>query len=385
MKRRKISKPSSQVDLNYPLDYLYPDEFGVIDEEEIDLICEHNALDLVLIENASEVFKKVMMGRGVFERILQKIIVESNRSDITYIDSERFPFYVKGPLVEYFDDNDLASSTTSTEYEYNELVANKQVLVKRALRNHDHIITILAVNLEEFGGHYVAVVHGHGVTEIFDSMQTESDDSAFSKIKGYYTPWFMQLVNDIFPGEVRVPDCIIDQLSIQLTGGFITGKPLLIEVAEKEGWMTKEYRNLLSMQSTESQNHFCYLWSIWWIHLKVNGVNFQEVLNDTIANVDPLVVIKRYGWCLVYYLDLDRKLGEYKKFFDKHFLAIWDNEVQGEKLSPDFRRYKMPAPNKCYSLNNVLNYSIGPVNDLVKVRNTPVPKFLCPTLRKMTN
>ena len=59
--------------------------------------------------------------------------------------------------------------------------------------------------------------------------------------------------------------------------------------------------------------------------------------------LDPLIIIKRYAWCLVNIFDLFKyaldDVKKYKSFYEKHFLSIWSNHPLNDKLSLSFLRY----------------------------------------------
>lgn len=369
MSSKKSSK-KSKLDLALPLDYLYPDEFGEMDEGEEELICEYNALDLVLLENASELFRMAVQEEGVIEKIL-KTLVEAYSEDnpkLHYLYSNTFPFYVSQNLKNKFYKSDTVSSINK-EREYRKNVKNYR---KHINPNKDYV-SVVAVDLEEFGGHYAAFHYSNGVVTLFDSMQAnipEKEKKLYPttiKSSSYYTPYFSQLVSDIFPGAtVNVPDCIKDELSLQYTGGFPETLPYSLERQK----VPAKLKKLLKMQSTESQNHFCYLWSIWWLHLKLMGLKFQNILG-LFKNNDPLIVIKKYGWCILQILKIKT---EYPEFFKKHFMSIWSNGQ--DRLSPEFRRYDISVPSKCENINDALLQSVEKFV-LNPVSNTPIPRELC--------
>ena len=188
---------------------------------------------------------------------------------------------------------------------------------------------------------------------------------------GYYTPYFIQLAYDIFnPKNVVVPDCIEEKLSLQITGGFPLNYPLAVEKSRLDA----KTKIILSEQSTESQNHFCYLWAIWWIHLQINKISLSQVLTTA---VDPLVMIKTYGWCILKILNLDEKIFDmgHLEFFNYHFPAIWDNIPSGNKLSRKFGRYLINTDD-CEDIDDALRKSIS-VKPPILVDNSPVPQDLC--------
>ena len=358
------------MDLSIPLDYLYPEVFGAIDKEEKDLICKLGALDLVLIENASDVATKTIQGGGYIEYIL-KSIVSSYKTGYVHLPSETFPFYLTPENKDtYFKDAFIDAGFDKANYI--KLVKNYRKIIGNS--KSKKIVTVLGLDLGEDGGHYAAFHYDKNVVSIFDSMQVENtkDDKNFKSI-GYYTPYFIQLAGDLFPSaKIVVPDCIKSELSTQFTGGF--GGNLPLAVSEAKG-LAKRKQKLISIQATESQNHFCYMWSIWWIHLRVAGYSFQKVL-DMLKTTDPLTVIKRYIWCVIHVLKIPLFDKRFKSFFEKHFLSIWSNYPLEDKLSIKFARYKLPAINPCINLSDALLHSINPIK-LIPEPNTPVPKELC--------
>jgi hypothetical protein len=359
-KRKKIKKS-----LNYPLSILNGE---IPDQEEMDLICKYGALDLVLIEGASDLIGDVI--KNNLELILEKIVLASNNKNVEYMRSETFPFYVNQDVKhKYF----LKDETVKNSDEYFQLVSEyrEEFLSKK----QKDIVTVLALNLGN-EGHYAAVYYSNDTVYLFESMSVKIHpthrykyDSSY-KSAGYYTPYYVSLAKDIFsPRKITVPDCISEELSLQFTGGFPSHMPLKVRTSNK----TKEEQRLLSIQSTESQNHFCYLWAIWWLHLRLVDMNFET--NIKIFNkLDPLVAIKRYAWCILVSLNLLAEI-ENKDFFKKHFMSIWSNVPLTDKLSLQFGRYDIPLP-KCSNILDAITQSVIVV-PLNRVENTPVPSDLC--------
>jgi hypothetical protein len=78
--------------MSLPLEIIDPKYYGDFDDEQKRLICDVNAYDLVLIENASELFREMAQDENNLELMLRAI---TKGSSIDYLDSETFPFYVK--------------------------------------------------------------------------------------------------------------------------------------------------------------------------------------------------------------------------------------------------------------------------------------------------
>ncbi len=356
--------------MEYPLSYYKYKEFPALDKEELTLIC-NGALDLVLIEDASEVIRLALHRENIFEKILENIV--STNPDYEFIRSETFPFYMNYNTKQKHYPDRNPSSLADKEM-YNETINSYREVLENINKNKK-LVTILGTSLGNSGGHYAAFHYENGIVSIFDSMQIENKRTARSGYKslGYYTAYFIQLAQDLFPkSQVIVPDCIKDQLAIQLTGGFSEGQPLAVRDSTK---LADKDKILLSIQSTESQNHFCYLWAIWYIHLKVSDISVEDVMNKLFTKIDPLVSIKRYAWCLVELLKI--KIDpRFQKFFYAHFLSIWSNVPLGNKLSHNFARYSISRPKKCANISDVLLESLTPIK-LIREENTPIPKGFC--------
>jgi hypothetical protein len=172
-------------------------------------------------------------------------------------------------------------------------------------------------------------------------------------------------------------------LSVQVTGGFPSNEPAMYSN------MTR-YRNLHEMfeppdenildQVIASQNHFCYMWAMWYISLRLHGKNIEDVLPEfdksgvlsaelsnksTVTEMKkytkhatewhnlflPLVVIKKFIFCLMNkrgpvrdafqtFIGCDKDKPCYAfEFFKAHFMSVWHNEIS--PTSSKFERYKI--------------------------------------------
>lgn len=362
-------RSKKEINLSLPLEVSHPDEFGELDNDQKELILQYEALDLVLIENASELFRVSLQKEEVFENILKSIVDAQKKKNIKYLESETFPFYVSDKMKNLYKKEKEASSSEKMRKKYLSLV-NKY---KKKINRKQEYVSIIAVDLGSSGGHYAAFYYSNDKVTLFDSMQTSVSEnlrnlySQSVKSASQYTHYFFQLASDIFPeAQIEIPDCIKKEVSLQYTGGFLEDLPYFLENSD----IDESTKRRLILQTTESQNHFCYLWSIWWIHMQVLGIDFSDVLK-LFETTDPLIVIKKYGWCVVHILNIHI---DYEKFFNKHFLSIWSNG--NDKMSIEFNKYTIPKPLKCKDdINYAFDQSIQNIIP-TKVSNTIIPTKL---------
>jgi hypothetical protein len=224
----------------------------------------------------------------------------------------------------------------------------------------------IGADLGEVGHYGIAIKNGKKVV-VFDSMQVKGDSG--------YTAIFCQFAQDIFGIEPTVfldPD---KQTCPQPTGGFVNREP---------GESDEKY--LYRLQDLHSQNHFCYLWAIWYFHVFITEGEeaianiFQELLKKRIP---PLVAIKRYIWSILHsFYPTDRKLGELltevistaheqmvdkktidflTRFFMLNFRYIWDDMGTGNfqlysVIECDLHKFRNMA-----NINECLKYSMEEV------------------------
>lgn len=367
------------VGLDRPLALVDPRKFEPLDEGEMQLICHDYALDLVLIENATELFRQGFHGEGVLEQALDKIVKGSKLPGATFLPSEAFPMYMpEASIRQFYPYDGSVSAGDKLRRKYFQQVSAYRQQVESAKRTHTIIVTVLAVDLGLAGGHYAAVFYVNGVANIFDSMQYRKGKKEEG---GYYTPYFTQLVQDAFGSQVAIPDCISAMMTPQMTGGFFENRPQEVDRSLARRRIDEDRADLLSRQSTDSQNHFCYMWALWRIHLYLQGIPVEPVLRDIVkSGYDPLFIIKRYSWCMFHLLGLNQRLGDYVEFFNTHFPAVWANVPLGNKLSPDFTRYQLAfdrSDSTCNNVNEALEKSLNQVR-VIPVQSTPVPPGVCP-------
>jgi len=289
-------------------------------------------LDVVLIENASEIVSQMKNTHGFIEQIFD-FILEDNKKGYKFLGSYNFP----------------------------ESVAGIEKKAKSLKREHDmsakKLILHVSLDLGDVG-HYGIIIRNGNTVIVFDSMQATDKDSEHS----YYTPKFKLIAKALFGINPIVPN-IRGCESLQPTGGFVEEKK------SDKGWF-------YAVQNADSQNHFCYMWAIWWCHLFIIGgkrATDKAIKSIYRRKILPLVVIKRYIWALLnsFYTsnkdltDLfkevigqkvpDRDIHRILAFFMVHFRYIWD-----DLDTKDVKKFNRYAIIDC-DLNEVRN--MGSTND----------------------
>lgn len=314
--------------MNTPLEIVDPFNYGELDEAQTHLI-ETDALDLVLIENANETFRQFMMeGRNTkLERLMRKIKCEDEnslylRSDTVDISENEGEWYI--------NDSDINEKTIK---KYIKDACSK--VRSHFVNKHTIIYTIFGLNLGS-GGHYGAFVCDlrKSVVRIFDSMSGEYGDAGDALISGTQE-CFLDMANRIFNDSNFIKslkskthkkykfECKPVEVSyiLQPTGGF---EELISP--ELEHMEDSELQREINIQHTDSQNHFCYIWSILFIHIYLRGK--MRLFNSFVKNmrdksVIPLVVIKQYILGLLNIMNKGEL--EHVLFFYRHFPRIWSN------------------------------------------------------------
>lgn len=356
---------SSRVDV--PLEY-QDASFGELDDEQKYAI-KKDALDLVLLENASELARLVMMEAGDGKHIERVLAAISKSNGCMTIPSQTFPIWMdpktsrkessnpkdsEDDEILVYDDSEYTKLKDAKQiYTFKVKSIQKQVELLKRNNKKGCIFSVFALDLGKYlendlGGHYAAFYYDIETKEVdvFDSMQQSDKGSV-------YTPFFRQLGAHIFnvsisKSNITKTKCFNKELSLQFTGGFSSNPSVMVDTSEKR--LTITDKKNLNIQSTESQNHFCYIWSIWFIHLKLRGFDVCRVAKELREKkVDPLVVIKRYMWAL-FHLNLDGTFlineipTKHRKFFNHNFLAVWTNDPERIfKLNHTFNRYAIPG------------------------------------------
>lgn len=350
-KKVKVSSPIYQHEslLDVPLECQDPEEYGNLDEEQIFLL-KNNALDLVLIENAAELLRRVMMSKDNIERVLT--LLSNTYEGCGVLPSESFPMYSSKPH--------LQSLNTGTENQYKKAVSNMRKKYLKLIERKDVKCVFAVFGLivdPDGGGHYgsfyVNVTTGRVM--MFDSMQMTEQGSS-------YSDHFQGLAVDIFgTNEIYYDSDWRPETSLQLTGGFSQNDSLMVRLYPTK--FNRLEKKFINIQSTESQNHFCYMWSIWSIHLRMLNMEPHNVaIKIRERGVDPLTVIKRYSWALFNFPALnfiEQIPKRYQNFFKYHWPSIWSNDPL-RKFVPNlfFSRYSIPL-DFCQDISSCAHLSYG--------------------------
>ena len=341
---------NKSIDLNVPLE-MQSKKFEEIDNAQKDLICKNNALDLVLIENANEIFRMFMQEGKDNHNInaAMELIGTSNKNCI-YLQTETFD------IVQDDEDEDGDPIWNFTENEENSdklkeyIDICSEIIEDEDIDENTIIYTVIGLNLGD-GGHYGAIIYDVSEKKIyvFDSMsgstkeETEYTNSGTEKI-------FIKVATRLFLGDenyngienIETDDFQVEPVYVdyflQPTGGFEEFLAPVLRKLEKANERKKDKKQkeliqLINLQHTESQNHFCYIWSIWFCNIYlIGGMN---KFNDIVSKISKdkcisLIIIKKYILGLVHLLSNEDKINlnvkmEYKEFFDKKFPQIWSN------------------------------------------------------------
>src|SRR5271167_4487725 len=101
--------------MDVPLECQYPKEFGGLDEEQ-ELLIEIGALDLVLIENAAELLRQVMMDGDNIEAVLRELS-RSNRGCAT-LTSQTFPLWMDPAISKHRSEYGKSASRNIIYHEF---------------------------------------------------------------------------------------------------------------------------------------------------------------------------------------------------------------------------------------------------------------------------
>lgn len=349
--------------MNLPLAMIRPD-LASFDADEIELACD-GAYDLVLIENASELFREAMMKDEALENVIRAVIKSTGRT-CQLLRPETF---------------DIQPNDRKVMARYSRMMAKYRKT--NAFDPKKCAVSIVALGLDGGEGHYGVIYYSSSEKSslVFDSM-VEAPEGSGS------TEDFLRIAADMFRVPARLLPCPSATISnsLQLTGGFPRNT---IAAQELFAGLIKSWANdpnharkreavrqlrRAQTQSTESQNHFCYMWSIWAMHLFLLGYTLDEIIQHIQKHrIDPLFVIKRYIYGLVKVLDIP---VEEKAYFRAHFPSVWTNAKYADeeaKLVAPFHRYRleMKSPN---TIRECLEYSLDSTLGVGRENTTPIPE-----------
>lgn len=267
--------------LNTPLELTLPNIFNKLDKEQI-LLINSGAKGLVLVENASDIISKMKDMDGFIENII-KHIIEENQENFMFLGSHTISAVIKEKWLNKYPDTDC-----DMKYGKNKMSREYDDIIKsiKPTEIPEKAIIHIAVFLKGNIGHYGIIIKNNNKVIVFDSMQKNG--------KSEYSAFFCQFAEDIFNIEPSILMDPSNETCPQPTGGFVN---------EIDGETKESY--LYRIQEVNSQDHFCYFWSIWYFHIfiKYGEVGIQHIFNFLHEkSIPPLVVIKRYIWSILHYI-----------------------------------------------------------------------------------
>jgi hypothetical protein len=285
-----------------PLEITFPKIFGNFDKQQ--QILAKIAPPVNVLENAADFIRCMKEQPNFLENIIHKII-DDNKSDFIFLGSETVPLLIKEDThkIGYKYNYERGSLAQQYKFAADKLRDSYDLAVARAKqklqKGKDRYILHIGGDFGKHGGHYaIAIMDGRDLI-LYDSMQKNSGS--------YYTPFFTQVAQDVF-GKMPFP--IPHKACAQPTGGFVVDED-------------DEY----ALQNIDSQNHYCFMWAIWYFHIVVTkglgGVT--KVFEDMRGTRISLVYIKKYIWSIIMYMyPSDAKL--------KKFISTSISEDRGIKL-----------------------------------------------------
>lgn len=294
-------------DLWEPLEIPYPSLFGELDKNQTNLI-RIGGTDLILMENASEFIGRIKDTGNFLEKVIQKII-DDNKSDYISLGSH---------TIIYEDEED-----------------RKRVLneLKKKIKPGKKYVLHLGLDFGKEGGHYSIMFQTRKGVVVFDSMQGWIVGRKI--LESIYTEELTSFAYELFNEETIV--LLEDMISSpQVTGGFVS--------RNKYNSYDEYFK---AYQDMDSQNHYCYFWSIAYFHIFImeggSFLSFKKFFKLIKCNHNhPLTFIKKYIWAILNMIypsqeDLEKffatifktlspsNISFLVKFFLIHFRYVWDN------------------------------------------------------------
>lgn len=350
--------------LQLPLEIVYPDIFGDLDGEQLDL-AGSGSLPVVVLENASELVSQMKNIHGFIEQIV-KYIIQDNKSDYVFMGSYTLPYVLKDTWINTYtapDAEKYGEGNLTTEYEQiiNSIKSENKNIPNKAMLH-------IGAEIGEVGHYGVIIKNGNDII-IFDSMQ--------SNLLSSYTGFFSQITEDVFGIKGKtLSSPSSDETCPQLTGGFVSPRE---KKESKESYSRR-------LQDLDSQNHFCYMWSIWYFHVFVTQgkQGLENLFEDIHKNcIPPLVVIKRYIWSILNSLyptnkalnDLIKEVIEQNHerkitpsavtfityYFLMNFRYVWDDLGSGKFNLYSVIECDLSKVRKLDNMNKCLEYSLEKV------------------------
>ena len=253
--------------------------------------------ELDLIESAAELFKRFMEHEDTddinpnFEIILD--IICSAFSGTAKCVSVR-------SITVHLDEN-----WRNFREGYKDQYDDEKERLEQVGRDSEYVVTIIGLSAfatsdkksEETHGHYGAAILICATNEIilFEPMQANAirGISGYAKILRQVSKDVFAKVTDKTPEDFTASSAKICETSLQSTGGFAEIPIPYLEDC-KFGPSTHDIKEHIAYQHTEAQNHFCYMWSIWFIHLFLDTAT-RGIVKNTHKRASARTIVKRIG------------------------------------------------------------------------------------------
>ena len=386
-----------------PLEFLNSEIFGEFDEMQKELVCKHDALDIVLIENANEIVRQfIIEDERNLETLLKMLRIEQPNSICLRTDTVNIQQNKAGIW--------KLKKNTHTRNVMQKYISDLENKIKNfdKFDKNTVIYTIFGLNLTA-GGHYGAIICDMSLMKVyvFDSMSGEYDEvyntsgteECFLEVaRQIYTnakilkAMSAKLQSNEKSKTKRTPllhfelEATYQNFYFQPTGGFEG-----IITPELESIEDEELQMEINVQHMESQNHFCYIWSTLFCHVYLRGkLDLWEEIQQNCDEygIHSLVLIKKYMLGFIGLVESNsNKTLIYPDFFYKHFPRIWSNHENPKTLKfklYNFKYKKARTIMEC--LDNIVNID-STVSLMKKTNSDKIRSILgCPTLsRRITN
>lgn len=321
-------------------------------------------LEMILAENASTLLAETVLASGsrVIERLLERIVMENDGGVV-------FPAFT------FPNDPEGFASTIKVAREEFKTIEDTSI-----------IYAVLGIDLGDIGGHHCAMIYEDGTVTLFDPMQCGAHSE--------YVERFKHIAHEVFMTEDVHIQPLDSELgyTLQHTGGWMHNPPPHVEmdgnnvmtdnfyemnhITEKRSKMSTDDKFELVYTSSEVQNHFCYMWCIWYLHVVIAGYDINHVIETYMHGIDPLVIIKTYTWCLLTYTNIKREISLERFFNDNFKLALLYNLNAEGFMRMKVCQLTFPSKNDLKHINDCLTYSFQ------STKCTPTKREMHPTVKE---
>ena len=325
--------------LNTPLETIAPDVFDPLDKEQ-EYAIEHGMTNVVLTENANDIVRSFLnndipykyrpkIGRRKPTNMLDIILFK----DIIKASGRKGLRGIPNVAIEFRNINEFAGHFS---------------FLKRPTKD-SHAIGILGLDLkelgetDEYGGHYCAYIIDLEAKVIgyFDPMcdSVYSDPDEEISFPHYLRSMLNKVLGDKESKKYNIEqEMKFSKLECaQSTGGFNNSPPQFVEYY-RELYKDKETMEDIREFGVDSQNHFCYMWSLFYLYINFvyeddESNNYLQSIGNGISDLTliPLALIKLFiHYIIMRNIDMFNvfELGSIpndyiQKFYNTHFLRVF--------------------------------------------------------------